>query len=224
MLSYTIIIYKERIYRRGNIIHTNLIDNAPVLWYNVPNIRGGVMILGKNIYLILTHTGTTWSRIIKKFNDYKYSHVMLSLDDNFDRMYSFGRKKWYNPFIAGFVVEDKDGDFFSFYNRAKCRVYKFAVTDKQYDDLCGVLQWFEENKHRVSYDIIGVILRYIGISFRQKDRYVCTHFVGSVLKDSGIAPMINKPEDLKPQDFETIANRISSKVIYEGFLRKIPRN
>lgn len=182
------------------------------------------MILGKNIYLILTHTGTTWSKIIKKLNDYKYSHVMLSLDDNFDRMYSFGRKKWYNPFIAGFVVEDKDGDFFSFYNRAKCRVYKFAVTDKQYDKLCEVLLWFEKNKHRVSYDIIGVILRYIGISFRQKDRYVCTHFVGSVLKDSGIAPMINKPEELKPQDFETIANRISSKVIYEGFLRKIPKN
>ena len=60
--------------------------------------------------------------------------------------------------------------------------------------------------------------------FRQKNRYVCTHFVGSVLKDSGIAPMINKPEDLKPQDFETIANRISSKIIYEGFLRKIPKN
>ena len=127
-------------------------------------------------------------------------------------------------FIAGFVVEDKDGDFFSFYNRAKCRVYQFAVTDEQYDDLCRVLEWFEENKHRVSYDIIGVIFRYIGISFKQKDRYVCTHFVGSVLKDSGIAPMINKPEELKPQDFETIANRISSKIIYEGFLRKIPRS
>ena len=54
------------------------------------------MILGKNIYLILTHTGTTWSKIIKKLNDYKYSHVMLSLDDNFDRMYSFGRKEAVN--------------------------------------------------------------------------------------------------------------------------------
>ena len=178
--------------------------------------------MSKNIYLILTHTGTTWSRIIKTFNDYKYSHVMLSLDDNFDKMYSFGRKKWYNPFIAGFVVEDKDGDFFSFYKRAKCRVYKFTVTDKQYNDLLGVLQWFEDNKDIVSYDIIGVFLRYIGISFKRENKYVCTQFVGSVLRDSGITPYIAEPEYLKPQDFEMIANRASSKVIYEGFLKKIP--
>ena len=183
--------------------------------------EGAVEHLSKNIYLILTHTGTAFSRVIKALNGYKYSHVMLSLDDKFDKMYSFGRKKYYNPFDAGFVVEDKDGDFFNFYNKAKCRVYKFSVTDEQYDKLCARLEWFRRNTDNMSYDIVGVVLRYIGISFRQKNRYVCTQFVGSVLKNSGIVSMKEQPENLKPQDFEKIAAHKSAKIIYEGFMKKI---
>ena len=57
------------------------------------------------IYIVLSHTGTVLSRLIKTFTRAEYSHVSISLDKNLEKMYSFGRINPYNPFYAGFVHE-----------------------------------------------------------------------------------------------------------------------
>ena len=50
----------------------------------------------KSIYVILMNTGTLLSRTIKLVTHYEYSHVVLSLDDTYTKLYSFGRKKLKN--------------------------------------------------------------------------------------------------------------------------------
>jgi len=50
----------------------------------------------KSIYIILMNTGTLLSKTIRFITKYKYSHVVLSLDDSFSKLYSFGRKKVHN--------------------------------------------------------------------------------------------------------------------------------
>ena len=45
----------------------------------------------KKIYIILTHTGTMLSKIIKKYTKDEFSHVSIALDKELNRMYSFGR-------------------------------------------------------------------------------------------------------------------------------------
>ena len=57
----------------------------------------------KKIYIILTHTGTFLSRVIKAFTGNKFTHVSIALDRNMEYMYSFGRLRPYNPFLGGFV-------------------------------------------------------------------------------------------------------------------------
>ena len=76
----------------------------------------------KKIYIILTHTGTTLSKIIKKYTKDEFSHVSISLDVKLENMYSFGRLKPYNPFIGGFVHEYiNKGTYKRFYNtKQKC--------------------------------------------------------------------------------------------------------
>ena len=50
----------------------------------------------KKIYIILTHTGTILSKIIKKYTKDEFSHVSISLDVDLKEMYSFGRLNPYN--------------------------------------------------------------------------------------------------------------------------------
>ena len=38
------------------------------------------MIIIKKIYIVLTHTGTTLSKIIKNYTNDEFSHVSISLD------------------------------------------------------------------------------------------------------------------------------------------------
>ena len=59
----------------------------------------------KEIYIVLTHTGTTLSKLIKSYTKDEFSHVSIALDIKLEKMYSFGRLNPYNPFVAGFVHE-----------------------------------------------------------------------------------------------------------------------
>ena len=47
----------------------------------------------KKIYILLMHTYTIPSKIVKIFTNYEYSHVGISLSRECDEIYSFGRKK-----------------------------------------------------------------------------------------------------------------------------------
>ena len=170
----------------------------------------------KKIYILQVHTKTLASRIIKFFTGYKYSHILISLNDSFDKMYSFGRKKVFNPFNAGFVVESIDGKFFNYYNKTKCRIYELSITEKQYDRVSSLLASFENDKDLYKYDILGLIFKYFYIPITRKNYYVCSHFVAEVLKKSQIYEF-GKPTSLvKPKDFENISN---AEVIYTGLLK-----
>lgn len=52
----------------------------------------------KQIYFVITHTGTILSKIIKWYTKEKFTHVSIALDFQLTRMYSFGRLNPYNPF------------------------------------------------------------------------------------------------------------------------------
>lgn len=71
----------------------------------------------KKIYIVLTHTGTVLSRMIKMYTKGNFSHISIALDKELNQMYSFGRLNPYNPFWAGFVHESiYNGTFKRFKN------------------------------------------------------------------------------------------------------------
>ena len=52
--------------------------------------------LMKNIYLIITYTGTIPAKLIKLYTKNEYSHISISLDKELTEMYSFARLNPYN--------------------------------------------------------------------------------------------------------------------------------
>lgn len=174
----------------------------------------------KDIYILQMHTGTLPGTIIKFLTRYQYSHILLSLDNSLSKMYSFGRKKLYNPLNAGFVIEDIDGEFFHRFNKTKCRIYKISINGDQYNELKNILKNFENNKEQYRYDILGLLLKYFYIPIKRENHYVCSQFVAEVLTDANITNF-NKPISLvRPKDFEKLFNDFE---IYSGLLMDAKR-
>ena len=59
----------------------------------------------KSIYIILSQTGTMFSKALKVFTGAECNHSSISLSPTLDKMNSIGRLNPYNHFIGGFVQE-----------------------------------------------------------------------------------------------------------------------
>ena len=62
----------------------------------------------KQLYIVISQTGTLLSRILKQITGAEYNHASISLSRDLERMYSFGRRHPYNPFWGGFVIEERN--------------------------------------------------------------------------------------------------------------------
>ena len=84
----------------------------------------------KDVYIVLTDTGSVFTRMIKFFTRKPYNHVSISLDEDLETLYSFGRLKPRNPFFGGFVEEKIDEGTFALLKIRALLFYKFLFHRK----------------------------------------------------------------------------------------------
>lgn len=168
----------------------------------------------KKIYILLMHTHTMPARLVKIFTNYEYSHVGISLEEECNSIYSFGRKKLNSILNGGFVVEKKNGLFFRKFNKTECKIYELEVTNSQYKDLKKILDDMELNSEKYKYDFLGIVPRFFKIPITLKNRYVCSYFVAYVLQKTGICNFTKNVCLINPRDFERLEG---TKEIYTGY-------
>ena len=61
----------------------------------------------KQLYIVISQTGTLLSRILKQITGAEYNHASISLSRDLERMYSFGRRHPYNPFWGGDLFKSR---------------------------------------------------------------------------------------------------------------------
>ncbi len=172
----------------------------------------------KKIYIILTHTGTVLSNIVKYYTKYEYSHISIALDEQLNTMYSFGRLNPYNPFWAGFVHEYIDKGTFKRFKNTKTEIYSIEVTEKQYTNIENLIQKMKEHRKKYKFNIIGLFAVSINKKIKTKNSFYCAEFVKYVVENAGI--QMELPEIIKPQDFR---NQKNLEKIYTGLLRNYNR-
>ena len=169
----------------------------------------------RKIYIVLTHTGTVLSKVIKGFTKDEFTHSSISLDVELNQMYSFGRLNPYNPFIGGFVHEHKNkGTYKRFYN-TKTKIYSLNVTEEQYENIVNNIRKIENNKDNYKFNILGLIGAGFNKKIRKEKSFYCAEFVRYLLDESKI--FTGLPNAVKPEDFKNIKG---IKEIYDGLLRK----
>jgi hypothetical protein len=155
----------------------------------------------KNIYILLTDTGSLFTRTIKIYTKAQYNHVSIGFDTNLESLYSFGRKKPSNPIIGGFVKENIKTGTFARFKDTSFRLYSYSVNLETYYKMREIIREFEEQIERYRYNTLGLLGVLINKPMERKYAYFCSQFVASVLKRSG-ADIFEKPAALvTPDDF-----------------------
>jgi hypothetical protein len=165
------------------------------------------------LYVLLTDTGTVLTKIIKLYTKKPHNHASIVIDEHFNKVYSFGRRNPRNPFFAGFVEENIRGGIF---RNADCAIYCITITEKQFQTLIGKINDMEEHKEDYRYNLIGLIAVMLNMEIDRKNAFFCSHFVATILKESGIDIKNQKPLSLVTPD--DIKESASLELIYEGKL------
>lgn len=174
------------------------------------------MEVNKSIYIILSQTGTMFSRALKFFTGAEYNHASISLTPTLDKMYSFGRLNPYNPFVGGFVQEGKNIGTFKRFDKTKALVLEIKITDEQYEKFKFMIEYLSENKIQFKYNYLGVFFACFKKNHEAEHRYYCSQFVRACLVYLGVENADNLPKIIKPIDFLKLRNKT---ILYKGFLK-----
>lgn len=152
------------------------------------------------IYIILMHSGTPLANAIKKVTGDEFSHACISFNSGLSPLYSFGGKTKAGEKGFGFVVQSSRDSFYKT-RKAKYAVYVMFVSKEGRDAMKERLKYFQKNKEKMKYDIVGLIQIFFGQSTEYKmDKFFCSRFVMDLVsKGSKIdkVPSLWKPEDIK---------------------------
>ncbi|WP_206109997.1 hypothetical protein [Paenibacillus albicereus] len=173
---------------------------------------------GRGLYILLTDTGTLFTRLIKTYTGAPYNHASLALDPCLRQMFSFGRKDLAHPLAAGFVREEAER-MCREYPRTTCALLRLDVTEQQYQRACGVIRSFEQTEDRYGYNLFGLLGFVLNLRFEPKDRYFCSQFVAHALERSGIALFDQSPALTAPHQF---LEHSELEIVYEGPLSAYP--
>ncbi len=168
----------------------------------------------KDIYILLSNTGTLFTKTIKLYTKAPYNHTSLALNEDLRETYSFGRKNPINPFVAGFVRENETG-IYGYYKDTTCAIYKLEIDADIYEKIKMNIMLFERDKESYKYNLIGLLGVMANRPVKRKRAYFCSQFVYDVLEQNGVK-LFDKPAELvTPKDFQYCKEL---KLIYQGRL------
>jgi hypothetical protein len=173
----------------------------------------------KEIYVLLTDTGTRFTRVIKLFTKAPYNHASIALDPELKEIYSFGRKRPTDPWHAGFIRECVRGGTFRHFPNTRCALLRLRVSKRQRSAIVQAIDSYRSRSDRLRYNLIGLLGVPLRIGFAPKDAYFCSQFVTELLRGAG-RPLWNRPSALvTPDDY---LHHPAFELVYEGFLYDYP--
>lgn len=169
--------------------------------------------IAKKGYILLTDTGTLFTKLIKLYTKQTYNHASIAFDSQLSGVYSFGRKNVRNPFIGGFVKEDIHSSLF---HHAKCAIYSFEVTEEQFDKMKHYIQDIEAKKEAYRYNFLGLFGFVLNKPIEREKAFFCSQFVVSVLKEGDTFAFEQTLHLVAPHDLQNASNL---QLVYQGTLK-----
>lgn len=166
----------------------------------------------KSVYILLTDTGTLFTRAIKMYTRKPYNHASIAFDEALTEVYSFGRKNPRNPFIGGFVEENINEGL---YKQATGVIYRLNVSEHAYEKMREYVKTIDNQKGDYRYNLLGLIAIIFNIPLNRENAFFCSQFVATVLKQSGSVDLNMPLAFIKPHDLQELTDL---ELVYEGSL------
>ncbi len=173
----------------------------------------------RQLYIVISQTGTILSRVLKLFTGAEYNHASVSVSEDLKQMYSFGRRHPYNPFWGGFVKESIHSGTFKRFYKTKAVVLAVDIDEQKYIQLCELLKEMHSNRKIYRYNYLGVCLAAFRIAYKKRNCYYCSEFVKDVLLKGGVDGAETLRPIVQPIHFFTIPH----KQLYCGRLNEYSR-
>jgi hypothetical protein len=173
----------------------------------------------KKIFVVLTRSRTTLSRIIHRVTRDEYTHAAIALDENLYYMFSFGRRRASNPFFGCFKRESLNDEIYEGCAGLPGVVLEIPVTPGQYDAICSMIELFLLDSHRYGYNTLGLAKNLIGLPGENNARFFCSEFVYYVLRESGVCDLGVSRGGVRPQ----MLLNVDGRVIFDGNLLLLRR-
>ena len=171
----------------------------------------------KQIYIVMSQTGTVLSRFLKLVTRQAYNHASISLKEDLGEMYSFGRKNPYNPFWGGFVTESKDFGTFKRFYKTRVQVLALTVSAEKYQQIYDQLQQMLADPDRYHYNYWGLVFAAFHIPVTGTNRYYCSEFIRDLLKQYGIEGAERLSAVIHPNHFAALPG---VQTVYCGLLQE----
>lgn len=166
--------------------------------------------MNRDVYIILSNTGTLLSKTIKLYTKAPYNHTSIGFDPELRELYSFGRKNPNNPLFAGFVKENLRHEFF---RNTTCCIYKLSISNNEYLSMRHLIDEFEVETDKYRYNLVGLLGVMFNYPINRDYHYFCSQFVATLLEESGSYSFGKDLGLVKPSDFHYLKN---SALVYEG--------
>lgn len=174
----------------------------------------------KKLYILLTDTGTWFTRMIKAYTKEPFNHASLAFDEELRDVYSFGRKYESNPFRGGFVKENMTSPLFWDEKRnTTCAVYECEVGKAAYERIRRTVERMERSEGEYKYNGIGLLGVVLRLKISRRRAYFCSQFVAAMFQAGGISLSGKCPELTTPGD---LGRAECAKLVYTGGLRHYP--
>lgn len=144
-----------------------------------------------------------------------------SLDDSFDKLYTFSRKHRYLPLPAGFVTESMYDGIMGDSDNMVCGVYRLNITNNTYNKLETILNDMEFHRSKYRYSILGLLFCLFNKAFEREDYCFCSQFVYRTLSESE-AIQYERPSSLvRPMDLPDLSEAME---VFKGTIGDLRLN
>ena len=168
------------------------------------------------VYIVVSQTGTVFSRIIKAISKKEYNHASISFCEDISLMYSFGRLNAYNPFIGGFVKESASFGTFKRFKNTKILLLQIPVKKEQFLNMQNTVEKMFTNRKNYTYNYLGVFLGAVKKVHKKENGFYCSEFVKHVLEKGNVNGTENLQDIIHPMNFLGLND---GKIIYSGKLK-----
>ena len=165
---------------------------------------------GKKVLVLLTRFPDNGAKVIQAMTGSDYSHASIGLSEDMNIFYSFVVKGFMVEEITRYIKPDREP--------FPCQLYEIEVSEKVYNTVKKILNFYVEHKSKMSYTKLGLVMALIGIPFKRKDCYFCSQFVAEVLERAKVMEMKRPTQSYLPGDFTKLSEM---KLVFEGNLQSM---
>lgn len=155
---------------------------------------------GENpVYIVLTDTGTGFSKISKKITGDPYNHVSLALDPDMEYLYTYALTTTTNARRGGLKRETR-----AELKGARYSLYEMNLTKPMYQKLVRNISDLEDRVESTRYNHWGLVNTLLGkeVFASGAEVMICSQFVASVMADVDVELFKGRGHStLKPYEF-----------------------